>query len=252
MKQIEGKVAIITGGGSGIGAAMAQAFAAAGAKVVVAGRTGAKVAQVAAEINDGGGTAVPVAVDVSTGSDVQWMVAVAQENFGGVDILVNNAGISPAGRVTDISEAEWDECIAIDLRSVFLGAKYTIPAMQQRGGGVVLNVAGTLGIRPCRNKAAYGAAKAGVINLTKAIALDYAPDRIRCNVICPGFVETPLTAGFSGPERDQFLAGYQPLPGLIQAEEVAQLALYLASDAAKMITGQTFVIDGGQQAGMNA
>lgn len=252
MNGLQNKVAIVTGGGSGIGAAMAQAFAAAGAKVVVAGRTGAKVAQVAAAINDSGGTAVPVAVDVSAGSDVQWMVAVAQENFGGVDILVNNAGISPAGRVTDISEAEWDECIAIDLRSVFLGAKYVIPAMQQRGSGVVLNVAGTLGIRPCRNKAAYGAAKAGVINLTKAIALDYAPDRIRCNVICPGFVETPLTAGFTGPDRDDFLAGYQPLPGLIQAEEVAQLALYLASDAAKMITGQTFVIDGGQQAGMNA
>ena len=90
-----------------------------------------------------------------------------------------------------------------------------------------------------------------MINLTKAIALDYAPDRIRCNVICPGFVETPLTAGFSGPARDDFLAGYQPLPGLIQAEEVAQLALYLASDAAKMVTGQTFVIDGGQQAGIN-
>jgi 3-oxoacyl-[acyl-carrier protein] reductase len=251
MNGLQEKVVIVTGGGSGIGAAMARAFAAAGARVVVAGRTAAKVAAVAAEIAQVGTVAMPVAVDVSQGGDVQRMVAMAVEHFGGVDILINNAGISPAGRVTEISEAEWDECIAIDLRSVFLGAKYAIPSMQQRGGGVVINVAGTLGIRPCRNKAAYAAAKAGVINLTKAIALDYAPDRIRCNVICPGFVETPLTAGFTGPARDDFLTGYQPLPGLIQAEEVAQLALYLASDAAKMVTGQTFVIDGGQQAGIN-
>lgn len=251
MNGLQEKVAIITGGGSGIGAAMARAFAATGASVVVAGRTAGKVATVAVEIRDGGGQAVGVAVDVSQGADVQRMVATAVEHFGGVDILINNAGISPAGRVTEISEAEWDECIAIDLRSVFLGAKYAIPVMQQRGGGVVINVAGTLGIRPCRNKAAYAAAKAGVINLTRAIALDYAPDRIRCNVICPGFVETPLTAGFTGPARDDFLAGYQPLPGLIQADEVAQLALYLASDAARMVTGQTFVIDGGQQAGIN-
>lgn len=251
MNGLQAKVAIITGGGSGIGAAMARAFAAAGAIVVVAGRTAGKVATVAAEIAHVGTVAMPIAVDVSQGADVQRMVAMAVEHFGGVDILVNNAGISPMGRVTEISEAEWDECIAIDLRSVFLGAKYAIPLMQQRGGGVVINVAGTLGIRPCRNKAAYAAAKAGVINLTKAIALDYAPDRIRCNVICPGFVETPLTAGFTGPVRDDFLAGYQPLPGLIQADEVAQLALYLASDAARMVTGQTFVIDGGQQAGIN-
>jgi 3-oxoacyl-[acyl-carrier protein] reductase len=251
MNGLQNKVAIVTGGGSGMGAAMGRGLADAGARVVLAGRTAAKVMDVAAAIRAAGGQAVGVAVDVSQGVDVQRMVATAVEHFGGVDILINNAGISPVGRVTEISEAEWDECIAIDLRSVFLGAKYAIPVMQQRGGGVVINVAGTLGIRPCRNKAAYAAAKAGVINLTRAIALDYAPDRIRCNVICPGFVETPLTAGFTGPARDEFLAGYQPLPGLIQADEVAQLALYLASDAAKMITGQTFVIDGGQQAGIN-
>jgi NAD(P)-dependent dehydrogenase (short-subunit alcohol dehydrogenase family) len=249
--QLAEKIAIVTGGGSGIGAATACAFAAAGASVVVAGRTQAKVLAVAEEIGEAGGKAVAVAVDVSQGADVRRMVATAVEHFGALDILFNNAAISPSGRVTEISEAEWDECIAIDLRSVFLGAKYAIPELQKRGGGVILNTAGTFGIRPAKNKAAYAAAKAGVINLTRALALDYAQDKIRCNVICPGFVDTPLVAGFEGAPRADFLAAYQPLPGVIQADEVAALAVYLASDAAKMITGQSFVIDGGQQAGMN-
>ena len=247
---LAGKVVIVTGGGSGIGRSASLAFATAGANVVVANRTGTKAEAVAAEIVAAGGKAIGVQVDVSVGPDVQRMVATAVEQFGGVDVLFNNAGISPNGRVTDISEAEWDECIAIDLRSVFLGAKYVIPVMQTRGGGVILNTAGTLGIRPCRDKAAYGAAKAGVINLTKAIALDYARDAIRCNVICPGYVETPLTAHVSPADRDAFLESLQPLRGLIQPEEVASLAVYLASDAARMITGQAYVIDGGQQAGM--
>lgn len=249
--QLIDKISIITGGGSGIGAATCLAFAAAGANVVVAGRTLSKVQTVADQVQAAGGKALAVAVDVSQGMDVRRLMATTVAHFGGLDILFNNAGISPAGRITEISEEEWDECIAIDLRSVFIGAKYAIPELQKRGGGVILNTAGTLGIRPCRNKAAYAAAKAGVINLSRAIALDYASDQIRCNVICPGFVETPLTAGFAGSARDEFLAGYQPLPGLIQAEEVAALAVYLASDAARMITGQSFVIDGGQQAGIN-
>lgn len=217
---------------------------------MVANRTGAKAETVAAEIASTGSEAIALQVDVSKGADVQRMIAAAVERFGGVDILFNNAGISPNGTVTEITEEEWDECIAIDLRSVFLGAKYAIPVMQERGGGVILNTAGTLGIRPCRNKAAYGAAKAGVINLTKAIALDYARDNVRCNVICPGYIDTPLTAHMATEERDAFLEVSQPLRGLIQPEEVAALAVYLASDAARMITGQAFVIDGGQQAGM--
>ena len=115
---------------------------------------------------------------------------------------------------------------------------------------MILNTAGTFGLRPSTGKAAYAAAKAGVINLTRSIALDYARDNIRCNAICPGFVDTPLTASFSGPERDAFLERSQPLSGMIQPEDVAQLALWLASDAARMITGQAFIIDGGQQAGL--
>jgi 3-oxoacyl-[acyl-carrier protein] reductase len=248
--ELSGKVAIVTGGGSGIGRAAALAFAQAGCAVIVAGRTAEKTAAVAAEIRQNGGDATGLGVDVSRGDEVQRMILAAVGEFGGLDILFSNAGISPAGTVTEITEEEWDTCIATDLRSVFLGAKYAIPEMQRRGGGVILNTAGTLGIRPCRGKAAYAAAKAGVINLSKAIALDYARERIRCNAICPGYVDTPLTAHVEAVERDAFLDHFQPLPGLIQAEEVAALAVYLASDAAKMVTGQAFVIDGGQQAGI--
>jgi NAD(P)-dependent dehydrogenase (short-subunit alcohol dehydrogenase family) len=248
--ELHNKVAIVTGGGSGIGEAICLNFAQAGAQVVVASRTLSKAQAVADSILAAGGEAMAVGVDVSRGEEVRHMVQSSLERFGRIDILVQNAGISPAGTVTEISEEEWDECIAIDLRSVFLGAKYTIPVMQQQEGGVIINVAGTLGIRPCRNKAAYGAAKAGVINLTRAIALDYARDRVRCNVICPGYIDTPLNAGFDPADRDPFLDNYQPLPGLIQPEEVAAMARYLASDTAQSVTGQLFVIDGGQQAGI--
>ena len=247
---IAGKVCIVTGGGSGIGRAAAMAFAAAGATVVVANRTGSKAETVAAEIKAHGGQAVALQVDVSVGKEVQDLIGTTVASCGGLDILFSNAGISPNGTVTSISEEDWDTCLAVDLKSVFLGAKYAIPEMQKRGGGVIINTAGTLGIRPTRDKAAYGAAKAGVINLSKAIALDYGRDNIRCNVICPGYVDTPLTAHIDVAARDAFLARSQALDGLISADEVAALAVYLASDAARMITGQSFVIDGGQQAGM--
>jgi NAD(P)-dependent dehydrogenase (short-subunit alcohol dehydrogenase family) len=180
------------------------------------------------------------------------MITETVTHYGALDILFNNAGISPSGSVTEISETDWDECLNIDLKSVFLGAKYAIPEMIRRGGGVILSNAGTFGIRAAKGKAAYSAAKAGVINLTRAIALDHAREGIRCNVICPGYVDTPLTAGVPDEARDEFLGRYQPLPGFIQAGEIAQLAVYLASDAARMITGQTFVLDGGQQAGLYA
>jgi NAD(P)-dependent dehydrogenase (short-subunit alcohol dehydrogenase family) len=249
---LSNKVVIVTGGGSGIGEASCRAFAREGAAVVVANRTLAKAEAVARSITEGNGTAVALQVDVCQSADIQRMMGETMDRFGRVDVLFNNAGISPSGRVTEISEDDWDLCLAIDLKSVFLGAKYVIPHMQRQGGGAIINTAGTFGIRAATNKAAYSTAKAGVINLTRSIALDYARDNIRCNAICPGFVETPLTAGMTSAGRDEFLAAYQPLKGVIQADEVATLAVYLASDAARMITGQVFAIDGGQQAGLFA
>jgi 3-oxoacyl-[acyl-carrier protein] reductase len=244
-------VVIVTGAGSGIGAASAEAFAAAGASVVVAGRTLSKVETVAETIASSGGTAIAVRADVTQSDDVQAMITTAIDTFGRLDVLFNNAGISPSGGVTDISEDEWDICLDVNLKAVFLGAKYAIPHLKVAGGGVILTTAGTFGLRPAKNKAAYSTAKAGAINLTKSIALDHARDKIRANVIAPGVVETPLLGGAEAdPGFQQFLDQYQPLPGLTQPEEVAQLAVYLASDAARMITGQVFVIDAGQQTGL--
>jgi 3-oxoacyl-[acyl-carrier protein] reductase len=243
------KVAIVTGGGSGIGRASALAFAAAGACVVVANRTLSKAEAVAGEIAAAGGDALALGVQVERSDDVQRMIAETVARYGGIDILFNNAGISPSGSVTDISEAEWDECLNIDLKAVFLGCKYAIPHMIERSDGVILSTAGTFGLRPVRNKTAYAVAKAGVIHLTKAMALDYARQNVRCNVICPGYIDTPLTAHIPDADRDSYLDAVQPLKGVIQADEVAQMAVYLASDAARMVTGQVFVIDGGQQAG---
>jgi 3-oxoacyl-[acyl-carrier protein] reductase len=252
MTTLTERIIIVTGGGSGIGAASCIAFGRAGAAVVVANRTLAKAESVAQRITDDGGRALALQVDVSRSADVQRMIDTTIAQYGRVDVLFNNAAISPSGTITDISEEDWDECMNVVLKSVFLGAKYVIPHMQQQGGGVILNTAGTYGIRPARNKAAYATAKAGVINLTRTIALDYARDNIRCNAICPGYVETPLNAAFDPAEIAASLDLIQPLRGLIQAEEVAQMAVYLASDAAKMITGQAFVIDGGQQTGLFA
>jgi NAD(P)-dependent dehydrogenase (short-subunit alcohol dehydrogenase family) len=251
--RLDGKVIIVTGGGSGIGAASATAFAAAGASVVVAGRTLSKVEAIAEQIQADGGQAIPVQADVSSGLDVQQMIATAVDSYGRLDVLFNNAGISPSGTITDITEAEWDQCLDINLKGVFLGAKYAVPHLKAAGGGVILTTAGTFGIRAAKNKAAYSTAKAGAINLTRSIALDYARDHIRANVIAPGVVETPLLGGAEADaEFKQFLDQYQPLPGLTQPDEVASLAVYLASDAARMITGQVFVIDAGQQAGLYA
>lgn len=250
--KLRDKVAIVTGGGSGIGAASCYAFAREGAGVAVVNRTASKAEAVARAIVSEGGRAIAIRADVALSADVRAMVERTASELGAPDILFNNAGISPAGRVSDISEAEWDECLNIDLKSVFLAAKASLPLMIEGGGGVILNTAGTFGIRAARNKAAYSVAKAGVINLSRSIALDYARENIRCNAICPGYVDTPLNEGFPPSERGAFLDQYQPLPGMIGAADVAEMALYLASDAARMITGQVFVLDGGQQAGLYA
>jgi 3-oxoacyl-[acyl-carrier protein] reductase len=248
--KLRDRVALVTGGGSGIGAASCYAFAREGARVAVANRTPAKAEAVACRIESEGGRAIAIEADISLDADVQCMIDTTVTELGVPDIVFNNAGVSPSGRITDISEADWDECLNIDLKSVFLTARGVIPLMIEAGGGVILNTAGTFGIRAAKSKAAYSVAKAGVINLTRSIALDYARDNIRCNVICPGYVDTPLNEGFPSTARDAFLERYQPLRGLIGAGDVAEMAVYLASDAASMITGQVFVLDGGQQAGL--
>lgn len=245
--RLKDKVAIVTGAASGNGQAIALQFAEAGAKIVVADIDSIKGQATAAMIEAKGGEAVVTATDVTSASDIESMVQTARQQFGRLDILVNNAGISPVGSVTDISEEEWDLCLNIDLKSVFLGCKYAIPVMIESGGGSIINIAGTLGLMAMPQKAAYCAAKAGVINLTRQMAIDYGASNLRINCVCPGFVDTPLNAGVP-PEARQRIFSRLPIPRAAQASEIAQAALYLAGDESLYVTGSCILVDGGQMA----
>jgi 3-oxoacyl-[acyl-carrier protein] reductase len=246
---MQAKTIVITGAGSGIGQAAALAFATSGWRVALAGRTLAKLRTTAEEIAASGGQALPIEAEVTSSDDNRRLIEQTVAHFGGMDALFCSAGYRPDGGVVESSFEDWDKAFAINVTSVFWAAKYAIPHLRGRGGVILIN-AGTFGIRPAKGKAAYAASKAAAINLARSIALDYARDHIRCNAICPGYVDTPFNTDFPAEGVAAFLDEFQPLPGMIQAEEVAALALYLASDAAKMITGQVFTIDGGQQAGI--
>ncbi|MCL4459425.1 MAG: SDR family oxidoreductase [Chloroflexi bacterium] len=249
--RLRDRVAIVTGAASGNGRGIALRFAEEGAKIVVADLNLSGAEETVQMIKSRGSEAIAVQTDVTSAADIQRMVQAACDHFGHIDILVNNAGISPVGSVTEISEEEWDLVISVDLKSVFLGCKYTIPVMIERGGGSIINIAGTLGLQAAARKAAYCAAKAGVVNLTRQMAIDYGRDNIRINCICPGFVDTPLTASFSDEARRRLLARL-PIPRVGQVEDIGNAAVYLASDEASYVTGLCLVVDGGQTLGIPA
>jgi NAD(P)-dependent dehydrogenase (short-subunit alcohol dehydrogenase family) len=248
--RLAGKVAIITGAASGLGQATALLFAKEGAKVVIADINEAGGAETAARMKAEGGEAIFVRTDVTSAKDAEAMVKKAVEAYGKLDVLFNNAGIAMRLPVVELPEADWDRCIDINLKGVYLGSKYAIPEMIQNGGGSIINMSSIYGIVGARTRAAYAASKGGVANLTRSMALDYARYNIRVNCICPGFVETPLFKGaVKTQEEYQAIVNSHPIGRLGRPIDIAYGALYLASDESSFVTGVALPIDGGYTAG---
>lgn len=248
--KLEGKVAIVTGAGSGIGKATAELFAAEGAKVVGADWNESTGKKTAADIRAAGHEAEFCHADVSRAADVERMVKTAVERYGRLDSLVNNAAIQILARLVETTEEDWDRLHRVNLKGVFLGCKYAIPAMIRNGGGAIVNIASVLGFVGDPDLAAYCAAKGGVIALTRVAALTYGPERVRVNCIAPGDVETPLVADYFNkdphPERlRQEVYSKYALRRIADPREIAKAATFLSSDESSFMTGATLVIDGG-------
>lgn len=253
MCRLDGKVALITGAASGIGRAAALRFAREGARVVVADVQDDAGAATVAEIAAAGGRGLFVHADVSRSDDTEQMIAAAEAQFGRLDILFNNAGVGKHIPFAELTEAHWDRIIAIDLRGVFLGCRYGVPALQRAGGGVILNTASQAGLQGHANNQAYCAAKAGVINFTRSLARDLARQRIRVNALCPGGTDTPILRDYipAGADADYIarsVAPRTPFGRLARPEEVAAAALFLVSDEASFVSGVALPVDGAASA----
>jgi len=245
-----GKVSIITGGTSGIGQATAKLFAKEGSKVVIAGRDDKRGKNLAEEIICEGGEALFIKTDVSKSEDVQNLINMTVDRWGKIDVLFNNAGIEIDGFVADYSEEDWDKVINTNLKGAFLCSKYAFKQMIKQGtGGSIINNSSVLGIVSLPGCSAYSASKSGLIGLTKALALDGAPYKIRVNCLCPGFVLTRLTEQYVDKKNPQkyldTVGKLHPIGRICTPEEVAYAALFLASDESSFITGAIIPVDGG-------
>lgn len=250
MARLTGKVALISGGARGQGAAEARLFAQEGANIVFGDILDEEGKHVETEIRAQGGEATYVHLDVTRASDWRRAVQFAESQYSKLDVLVNNAGIVIRGTIEETSAGDWDRIMAINMKGVFLGTKYAIPAMRRAGGGSIINISSGAGIAPAPGtSAAYAATKGGVRLFTKATAVQHAEDHIRCNSVHPGPIDTLMVRGpQTDPARLTDLIERVPLGRLGTAEEIAYGVLYLASDESSFVTGAELVIDGGRTA----
>ncbi len=256
MGRLDNKVAVITGAGSGMGRGTAVRFAREGAAIVIADLNEEMGAQAVQECKDAGGRAVFQKTDVTDEAQVKAAVARAVKEFGKLNIIYNNAGLGGAvGPLEEITVENWDKTLAVLLRGVFLGMKHAIPEMRKAGGGSIISTASVAGLRGFPGLHAYCAAKAAVVNLTRSAAIELGPDRIRVNCICPGGINTPLIynnlpGGYEAGQ--QLLAAMQPIPRAGSPDDIANMALFLASDEGEWVSGQAMVVDGALTAGGSA
>ncbi|HUA36586.1 MAG TPA: glucose 1-dehydrogenase [Candidatus Binataceae bacterium] len=249
MDRLKGKVALISGGARGQGAAEARQFVSEGAKVVIGDVLDNDCRKAADSINAkfAGKPAIPIHLDVTSTSDWRAAVETCAREFGGLDILINNAGIANVKGVEDTSDEEWDAVININQKGVWLGMKYAVPAMRKRGGGSIINISSIYGLIGSDGSTAYHASKGAVRLMTKSAAIQYAPDKIRVNSIHPGLILTPMLGAVTREDL-QGLIDATPLKRGAEPEEVGWCAVFLASDEASFVTGSELVVDGGYTA----
>jgi NAD(P)-dependent dehydrogenase (short-subunit alcohol dehydrogenase family) len=246
-ERLQGKIGIVTGAGSGIGRACAIALAREGARVALVGRRKDRVESLAQEIGD---SALAISADVSKPGEIRRLINETLSRFDGLTFLLNNAGVLHVGNAEQITEEQWDHTFNVNVRAVWRLSRAALPPMRKAGGGSIINVASTLGMVGARNRAAYAASKGAVVLLTKSMAIDHGHDNIRVNAICPSFVETELTAAVLDKAPDPAAVRRErtaahPLGRLGQPEDIAGLAVYLASDESSWVTGAALPVDGG-------
>ncbi len=245
--RLKNKIAIITGGGSGIGQAIALAFAKEGAKLLIADWSEKGGQETMVKIKKIKGKALFIKTDVSQSKDIVQMAQACLKAYGKIDILVNNAGIAlMAPNTVEMSEENWDKVLNVNLKSVFLGSKNIIPQMIKQGKGKIINMASIAGLVGFNGAAAYCASKGGIVLLTKALSLEFAPKKININCICPGIIKTAMTKDMlNDPQTKQVFESSTPYPRIGEPEDIAMAAVYLASDESDFVNGEALAVDGG-------